>query len=232
MKITPIASSSRGNAVLVDDGQTMLLLDAGIPYKELSRSVHISAIDGVLITHEHMDHCRAVPELLRRGCTIYASNGTMDYMKMPAGTIATYRSVRHGKAFTIGSFRVMPFSVRHDAAEPLGFVFQSESTDKKGIYVVDSGIIEWYFEGVTHWLIEANHYEAGLANADLDERIKQRIERNHMSFEKVKTFLNTSDLSKTEEIHLLHLSNGNSNEARFVSDIQKMTGVPVYVHGE
>ena len=231
MKIHPIASSSKGNAVLVDDGKSKILLDAGITYKKLAVQCpcKISNINAVLVSHEHSDHVKAVPELLRRGVECYASEGTWGALlgggaKWPA--IPCY----HKLQFQVGTFKIFPFNVAHDANQPFGFMVKSTYSGKKLIYVVDSGVIYFDFKGVTHWLVEANHYEEGIKNADLDERVKERILRNHMSFEKLSTFLSTSDLSKTEQIHLLHLSDGNSNERKFVQDLQRQTGVPVYVH--
>jgi phosphoribosyl 1,2-cyclic phosphodiesterase len=132
--------------------------------------------------------------------------------------------------FTVGTMKIIPFNVKHDCNQPFGFLVKSLITGKKLVYIVDSGVIWFDFKGVTHWLVEANHYEKGLENSDLEEVVKKRIAENHMSFERLSEFLSDSDLSNTEEIHLLHLSNGNSNEQKFVLELQRQTGVPVYVH--
>lgn len=231
MKITPIASGSSGNAILVDDGRSKILLDAGITYSKLQKKcpVRLTEIEGVLLSHAHSDHVKAVPELLKRGTLCFASEGTWgalvgDLPKWPG------RCCYHKLEFQLGSYKVVPFNVKHDVVQPFGYMVKSMFTGKKLIYVVDSSIIYFDFKGVTHWLVEANHYEDGLKKADLDERVKKRILENHMSFESLSTFLSTSDLSKTEQIHLLHLSNANSNEHKFVQDLQRQTGVPVYVH--
>jgi phosphoribosyl 1,2-cyclic phosphodiesterase len=231
MKIHPIASSSKGNAVLVGDGQTKILLDAGLRFSDLQNKspCPLSEVDGVLISHEHSDHVKAVPELMKRGIECYASQGTWgamigDFPKWP-GFVCS-----HNVDFKIGTFVISPFNVKHDANQPFGYMGKSNATNKRFVYIVDSGVIYFNFKGITHWLLEANHYEVGIKNADLDERVKERILRNHMSFERLSQFMKESDLSKTEQIHLLHLSNGNSNERKFVQDLQRQTGVPVYVH--
>jgi phosphoribosyl 1,2-cyclic phosphodiesterase len=231
MKIHAIASSSKGNAILVDDGITKLLLDAGLRFKELQKKCpcKISEVDAVLISHEHGDHVKAVPDLLKRGKECYASEGTWGAL---VGGLPRWPRFPcyHKLSFEVGTFKIIPFNVKHDANQPFGYMGKSRETNKRFVYIVDSGVVYFDFKGITHWLLEANHYEAGIKNADLDERVKERILRNHMSFERLSQFMKESDLSKTEQIHLLHLSNGNSNERKFVQDLQRQTGVPVYVH--
>ena len=230
MKITPIASGSSGNAILVSDGTTKILLDAGITYRSLSRRVDLSEVQATLISHHHGDHVKAVPELLRRGHEVYASRGEWECIGEDSLSEWNSNIVAHREPVSIGSFRIMPFNVNHDTPEPLGYYGVSTETNKRFVYIVDSAIINFGFKGVTHWLLEANHYREGLENSTLDDIVKQRIANNHMSFENLKTFLATSDMKSTEQIHLLHLSNGNSNEKLFQQELQQQYGVPVYCH--
>jgi phosphoribosyl 1,2-cyclic phosphodiesterase len=69
-----------------------------------------------------------------------------------------------------------------------------------------------------------------LRNNDLPAAHKKRVMRSHFSLDNVKEFLRANDLSKVKEIHLLHLSDGNSDEARFKREIQELTGKPVFIH--
>ena len=231
MKIHPIASGSSGNAILVDDGNTKILLDAGLAFKELQRlcPCGLSEVGAVLITHEHGDHVKAVPELMKRGTEVYASEGTWGALIGGLPKWPGY-GCYHKLEFHVGSFKIVPFNVRHDANQPFGFMGKSMRTGKSFVYIVDSGVIYFNFKGITHWLLEANHYEKGIENSDLDDRVKKRILNNHMSFESLSEFMSNADLSKTEQIHLLHLSNRTSNERKFIKDLQRQTGVPVYVH--
>jgi len=230
MKIHPIASGSSGNAIVVSDGVTSILLDAGISYRRLARRIDLYSVQGVLLSHHHGDHVKGAPELIRRGHDVYASLG--EWEKIYEDSLSTWNCniCYHGNPFRIDSFLIMPFNVRHDTPEPLGFMIKSEETGKKLVYIVDSAIVDFSFNGITHWLLEANHYREGLENSDLDDIVKQRIANNHMSFENLQRFLSTSDMSKTEEIHLLHLSKGNSHEKLFQQTLQQQYGVPVYCH--
>lgn len=253
MQIHHIASGSDGNAILVSDGETHLLLDAGLSYRKLTdelrqAGVRPSELAGVLLTHEHTDHSKAVPELLRRGSDVYLSLGTfhaLNKIKKKNGweSIMPFNPVINPLEFEIddkgqknyyqheiGSWLVKPFDVLHDASEPLGFMFRSEATGDKGVYISDSAIVDYDFKGITHWIIEANYAEDLLEAGDYHPAVKRRVRKNHFSLENLKTFLGTSDLSKTKQIVLVHLSDSNSDAQLFVDELQKLTGVPCYAH--
>lgn len=230
MKITPIASSSKGNAIMVDDGTTKVLLDAGVPVPRLQEFCSPSQIDGVLVSHGHKDHTRGLPALIRRGVKAYASRGCIDAMEPMQYTHFLLHEIKHLVKFELGSFNVLPFYVVHDTPEPMGFLLQSIATSEKLVYIVDSGYVKYDFRGVNYWLLEANHDEDIINESSMDSRLRNRIMKNHMSIQKVHKFLSTSDLSVTKQVHLLHLSDNNSDEEKFVTTIQKLTGCPVYLH--
>jgi len=75
MEIKPIASSSKGNAYLISDFQTTVLIECGIPLKELKRKTNFivpNVIDACLISHEHGDHSKSLKDLLNAGVRCYA----------------------------------------------------------------------------------------------------------------------------------------------------------------
>ena len=226
MLINHITSGSKGNAIIVDDGESKLLLDAGIRYKDVARWIRPTDLAGVLVTHEHQDHAKAVHELARRGLHVCLSRGTADELEVDKNSNA--RIIEHLQQFEAGSWIVVPFDVIHDSAEPMGFLFQSTATGEKGVYIVDSGLVGYNFSGVTHWLLECNYSERLLEDGPYEDYLKDRVRRNHFSLEDLKTFLGDSDLSETEEIYLLHLSSANADEELFKKYIQRLTGKPVY----
>lgn len=228
MKITPIASSSNGNAILVSDGKTNILLDIGVLAKKIQEHIDISDIDAVLVSHSHSDHTKGLAELVRRGIKAFASKGCIDDMKTKHPFLI--KEMTHLLPFQTGTFIVLPFHVVHDTPNPMGFLLKSTKTGEKLVYIVDSGYVKYDFSGVNYWLIEANHCEDILEASEMNLRLKLRIRKNHMSIQKAHKFLSTSDLDSTKEIHLLHLSNNNSNESLFIHKIQSLTGCPVYVH--
>src|SRR5690625_2289943 len=129
IEIRTLASSSAGNAYHVTDGKTALLLEAGIHYREIQKALNfrLSEVAGVLISHDHKDHCKAVPDLMRAGIDIYSSHGTFDTLNL-SGHRA--KVVQAKQQFTIGTWTIMPFDVQHDVAEPLGYLLANQAGDK------------------------------------------------------------------------------------------------------
>ncbi len=130
MMIKVIASGSSGNATLISDGETSLLLDAGISIKALERGsgFTLSRVSACLVTHEHQDHSRASKDLAKRGIDIYASAGTLQAINADGHR---YKTVTPLKSFSVGSFEILGYDVKHDAAEPLGYLIYSRHTNEK-----------------------------------------------------------------------------------------------------
>lgn len=233
MKINVIASGSSGNATLISDGETSLLLDAGITIKELERGsgFTLSRVTACLVTHEHQDHSRAYKDLAKRGIDIYASAGTLQAINADGHR---YKAVPPLSPFSIGSFEVMGYDVKHDAAEPLGYLIRSRHTGEKLVYLVDTAFVKYSFSNVDYFVIECNHGERELMNSvtrgTISPTLAARIARNHFSLERLLRFFEKSDPSSGKEIHLVHLSDNNSDEQRFKREVQRATGISVYVH--
>lgn len=232
MDIQVLASSSSGNCYYVSDSKTPLLLECGIPFKEIQRCLDFqtSSIAGVLLTHEHSDHAKAARDVLRAGLDIYASQGTTDALGLKSHRM---HPIQAKKQFGIGSWTILPFDVKHDAAEPLGFLLASGT--EKLLYITDTYYCRYKFSGLTHIMIEANHsYDILRANVEsgiISAEHKNRLIRSHFSLENVKEFFKANDLSRVREIHLIHLSGDNSDAQRFKREIAGLTGKPTYIAG-
>lgn len=233
IEIRSLGSSSAGNAYRVTDGHTPLLIEAGLKYKDIQRALafRVSGLAACLITHEHGDHSAAVKDLIRAGVTIYTSRGTADALGITGHRV---QYVAAKQPFTIGTWTIMPFETEHDAAEPLGFLLAS-SAGGKLLFATDTYFIRYRFAGLTHIMVECNYSLEILRRNVSDGRVpgplKSRVMRSHFSLEHVKQFLQANDLSQVREIHLLHLSDSNSDEAAFKHEIMALTGRPVYVAG-
>lgn len=231
MTIKPLASGSKGNAYIVSDGVTTLLLDAGIPIKEImiGCGFNTSSLAGCLITHSHMDHCKADKELIMLGVPVYMSEGTKTARNLNHRAYA----VSHGKSLVVGSFKVLPFDVEHDAPEPLGFVIESIATKEKLLYFTDTYYLKYKFSGLNYILGECNYSKEAMDRAVDEGRLHvdlaKRLYKSHMSLETFLSFLRANDISKVKEIYLLHMSDTNGEEERFKREVQKLTGVEVYV---
>lgn len=227
MDIKIIASGSSGNAYLIGDGKTRLLLDAGIPFKriQIGCGFRTSSIDGCLVTHRHGDHAAAIPKLLQRGITVY-SNADV------AGLYPGVQSVEARREFRIGTLRILPFEAEHDVP-CYGYQVTSEETGEKLVYITDSAYVRYTFTGLTHIMIEANYAQEIMIENVRDERVPlslaARVMGTHMSIETLLDLLQANDMSKVRQIYLLHLSDGNSDAAAFRRQVQQETGAEVYI---
>lgn len=230
MEIRVIASSSAGNCYLLDDGSSPLLLEAGIRFQDLRRAVGfgLSRLAACLVSHEHQDHARAVADVLKAGVDVYASAGTWEALEIKHHRAHTIRALQQVR---IGPWTVLPFDTVHDAAEPLGFLLATGLW--KVLYLTDSGYCKYRFQGLTHIMLEVNHsvelLRQAVASGAIPLAHKNRVMRNHMSLERALEFLRACDLSQVQEIHLLHLSDQNSNAEEFKRRVAAATGLPVYV---
>lgn len=227
MEFKQYASSSNGNMYTVSDGQTILLLEAGVPFNNVKKNLGftVSAIDGCLVTHEHMDHAKACKDLLKAGIELYTSRGTADAL----GLSATYNLhyVQAEKQFQVNTLRVLPLAIEHDCVEPLGFLIQSTIDGDKLLFITDTHYIRYRFKGLTHIAAECNHSLRLIESLEPNRR--KRLMETHMSLETLLEMLKANDLSRVKEIHLLHLSDGNSDEAEFKRAVMRLTGKPVYI---
>ena len=227
MDIKVIASGSSGNAYLIGDGKTRLLLDAGIPFKriQIGCGFRTSSIDACLVTHRHGDHAAAIPKLLQRGLTVY-SNADV------AGLYPGVQHVETRREFCVGTFRILPFEAEHDVP-CYGYQVTSEETGEKLVYITDSAYVRYTFTGLTHIMVEANYAQEIMIENVRDERVPlslaARVMETHMSIETLLDLLRSNDMSKVRQIYLLHLSDNNSDAEAFKRQVQQETGAEVYI---
>lgn len=223
MNFKTIASGSSGNCYILETEKGSLLIEAGIPVKKIKQALgfDFSNIQGCLITHEHGDHSKAIKDIAKLGIDVYASNGTLKALDC---TSHRFVPVAHGKTQTIGEFDVLPFNTEHDAAEPLGFLIRYK--DRKLLFATDTCYLRYRFSGLTCIAIECNYVRAVmedmLEKGLVDIKRVTRTIKNHMSLESLIDLLKANDLSKVQEIHLLHLSNENSNIPIIKREIRKI----------
>jgi phosphoribosyl 1,2-cyclic phosphodiesterase len=127
---------------------------------------------------------------------------------------------------SINGWKIIAFKTDHDAAAPCGFLVLDPSGKYKICYITDTASVNYDFPGVTHWLIECNHsFDLLNKNDGLTSEIKQRIWSSHLDIVRCRNYLKSQDLSKTESIHLIHMSDSNSNKDKFVDEINHAIAV-------
>jgi phosphoribosyl 1,2-cyclic phosphodiesterase len=230
IKVTAIASSSLGNLYILDNGNSQLVLECGVPWKQMLKALDFWIVDvaGVLVTHEHMDHARAVKDAAEAGLDIYLSKGTAEAIGATGHRIHHVESLQQ---FRISEWTVMPFGTVHDAVDPLGFLIAIDK--EKILFMTDSAYCRYRFKGITHLMLECNFsneiLEGNIQIEIIDAGRRRRLLASHFSLDRVKDFLSVNDISKLREIYLLHLSESNSDAAEFKKQVQSITGVPVTV---
>jgi phosphoribosyl 1,2-cyclic phosphodiesterase len=217
MKFESLASSSHGNAYIVSDSDTRILLECGVSHKQLQKlaGFSLSDIKACLVSHEHKDHAKCVDELIKRGMEVYMSYGTARALENESATL-----IENMEQFNVGSFDIVPFTTFHDAAEPLGFLIKSRIDGDVLAFATDTVNLRYKFPGLNILAIEANYDRKILDRCErLPEKVRHRITNSHMEIETLCDYLRSLDLSECREIHLLHLSDAMSDEGSFMRKV-------------
>lgn len=218
MRFEALASSSAGNAYIVSDNDTRILLECGVSHKNLQKlsGFTLSEFQACLVSHEHKDHAKSVMELISRGMEVYMSQGTADALETDA-----VKLVESMEQFNVGSLDIVPFTTFHDAAEPLGFLIKSRVDGDVLAFATDTVNLRYKFPGLNILAIEANYDQNVLERSSRPEKLKKRIVNAHMEIDTLCEYLRSLDLSKCREIHLLHLSDAISHEGHFINKVAR-----------
>ena len=244
--VNVIASGSKGNCTALTIGKAIILLDAGVKFSKIQEALNFENPLAALITHEHGDHANltTINELLTRGVNVYMSKGTADALKLeprhnlfivkpdtetfilepPVESLQGETSINEQISFKT-------FSTTHDAAEPLGFEISPHAAG----YFIDTSTLPPIMGRFPQkiLLIECNHDEQVLRDADIDPTQKQRILHNHLSVQKVVAYINyivnTIGAAWVREVHLLHMSKRHGDADLFWQMVQEVAGDKVKV---
>lgn len=217
MKVCVLGSSSSGNCTYVASGCTAILIDAGLSGRETVRRLAEIGVDGerisaICLTHEHSDHTAGLSALHKGGrIALYANSGTIQGFEAKAGADRLKWNIfAPGSPFTVGDMRVEPFSVPHDAYDPVGFIVESEG-QRVGV-VTDmgmvTGLIRERLRSCNAVVVESNHDELLLKNADRPWHLKQRIfsRQGHLSNEHAADLIAGIAGAHLAVVFLAHLS--------------------------
>lgn len=232
MKIKTLATGSKGNAYLVDDDCTVLLLECGISLRKLMRrsEYSLSRVSACLITHEHDDHAMAVKQLIGLGIPIWCSKGTATVLKID-GEPVVHSEMRAGHVVKIGTMAIMPIAVEHDAAEPFGWLIYSEASSQRLVFLTDTRVADVSLPAVHHIMVECNHM--GLDSMAQTNAIHaDRVIRNHMSLDDCIRFLLHQDLSQVQDIRLIHISHSHGDPMAMRNAVAAATGRQVIIAGQ
>jgi len=225
-----LASSSSGNASLLTDDKTMIMLDCGLPWKKIKQSTRFktSSLLGICATHFHKDHCAGIKDASKSGIDIFMLPETKEALGLNGHRI---HEIELLKKFNIGTFSIKAFPLKHDVPT-CGFLIMNKLGEKM-VYIADTAYCEFKFPALQIIAIECN-YQNEILNENIDKGsvpafMKDRLIHSHLSLKNVIEFLKVNDLNKLKAIYLMHLSNNNCNEQEIKTEVQKITGKPTYI---
>lgn len=197
-----VLSSGAANCIFFGNAKTKILIDAGMllrPFQARMCEIGeaLSAVTGILLTHEHSDHCAGLPLLRKRFFgTVYGTTGT-------AAAVGGASHITSD--FMVGDFRIVPFPVHHDAAEPVAYGI--EGAGRKVIVALDLGSIPNCMEAeATDIILECNHDSDVLAACEYHRTLKDRIRRFHLNNGSVEEFIRDRMSPTVERLILAHIS--------------------------
>ena len=231
MELKIIGSSSAGNCYLLENDHEALLLETGVRFSDVKKVIgfDVAKIFGCLITHSHLDHCKYTKEVLAAGINCYTSQGTIVETGINHHRLIP---VKAGVKFCFCGFSILPFNVKHDTAEPLGFLIHHRECGTV-LFMTDTYYVEYRFANLNHILVECNYSEEilndNLENWRINSVVKNRVIQSHMELKTLLQMLSANNLSAVRSIVLLHLSDSNSNAEQFRRTVENHTSKSVYV---
>ena len=217
LKIKVLGSGSKGNCYLLDYGEETLILDCGVPVKEVKKGLdfNISRVVGAICTHIHQDHSLCVKDFKNMGIPVFEG-----YKSYEDG-----RNTMHSKEF--GSFKIKTFQLPHDDVLNCGFYITV--ADQKILYMTDFEYCKYRFtkQNIDHILIECN-YQQELINTDLPQ-FYHKI-KGHASLNTCRDFIDVNKSDNLKTVLLLHMGGDTCNAMECVEEIQNLVNSSVYVN--
>jgi phosphoribosyl 1,2-cyclic phosphodiesterase len=226
--VSMLASGSRGNCALVSSSRTKILVDAGISCRETFKRLKSlgedpQSLSAILITHEHSDHVYGLATLAKKlripiFMTVATHAAWARAMRTVNGErpqLKKFERFESGHRFQVGDIEVKPFTIPHDAADPVGFTFRVEGT--KVSVATDLGYlpvnVRDHLRGSDILIMESNHDVEMLRGGSYPWSVKQRVASNvgHLSNEKLADFLTGDYDNSAAFVVLAHLSTENNH---------------------
>lgn len=218
------ASSSSGNFYTIEDSGQTLFLECGVSIDEIKKIMNFdfSTVVGCLVSHEHSDHAKSIYKLLHLGVAVGSTASAMQNIKHHKKFV-----IEPNKAFKVGDFYVKAFKLVHDV-DNFGYLIQTPS-GKRILFATDTQYVMTQFNDIDVYMLECNFDLASMQRAVhcgmLDQAVLIRVSQTHMSLETMCAYLDSADLTRTKRIMLIHLSDGNSDEEKYIKTVQDLTGV-------
>lgn len=227
----PLASGSKGNCLYIGTEKTKLLIDAGIGIKNLKErleliGVHLSQIDAVIVTHEHTDHIKGLERLACEDqIPVFVNSDTACAIASYVKKAPRFKIFSTGEYFSFGDIEILPFSIPHDAADPVGFTFHLEGL-KIGVCAdlgfVSTSIVQT-LKKCDYLYVEANHQPSMVYASARPAIYKQRVlgRQGHLSNEECSSLIEQIFHPNLKQIYLAHLSSECNHPDVALGTVQK-----------
>jgi phosphoribosyl 1,2-cyclic phosphodiesterase len=215
-----LGSGSSGNCTFLSTSRARILVDAGFSCREITKRLagigeRPESLHGILITHEHSDHIGGLARLSKKhGIPVYVSARTRAALP-PTTELPAVETIEPGKSFVIEDLTVEPFTIPHDAVDPVAFRFAAE-----GLRMAVATDLGYLPENVKHHLagchlmvIESNHDIEMLRNGPYPWYVKERVwsRTGHLSNKALCDFLRQEYDGAAQVMVLAHLSEHNNH---------------------
>ncbi len=231
MIIDVLASSSLGNAYIVSDCYSSILLEAGISYRELQTKSNFKVNDVVacFVTHSHLDHSKAIKDLAKAAIDVYAPTETFEALKLSGHRL---HGLNENDVVEVGTFKVKALKMHHDCI-CFGYMVLSTITGEKLFFATDTYKITVNPAKVDYMILEIN-YQMEIVNRLVNEgvmetSIRHRLMNSHFELSNALKWLTRIDKSNLKRIYVAHLSSGNANAEEIKRAVIEAMGVPVTI---
>lgn len=215
MRLKCLGSSSAGNCYLLqaDSGET-LILDCGIPIKEIKKGLdwNIKDVVGVLCTHKHLDHSKSVKDFETMGIPICKPYETLLMSQFLANSYFTVRAFD----LTTVDGRWTHTDANGEPCPIFGFLITHKEMGKM-LYITDCEVIKWKFKGINHILLGVN-YDKDLV--DTNNPKANHVFRGHLSIDTACDFVKANDSDSLQNVIMCHLSSENADKDSFIAKMK------------
>lgn len=212
-----LGSGSSGNCYLLSTETETLVLDCGLPIREIKKGLDwdISKVVGVLCSHIHSDHSKAVKDFENMGIPIFAPYRSLEPMSFKDS------SQVKAQAFDLTDKNGKFMHTNNDGSECpcYGFLLEHEDMGKL-LYITDTELVKWRFSGINHILISCNYQKKYIS----DSAKRNHVLRGHMELETVKGFIKANKSNALRTVILCHLSGDSADPEECLSEVQKVVG--------
>lgn len=214
MKLKCIATGSTGNCyTLTSDSGETLILDCGIPIKEIKKGLNwdITGVVGAICTHSHQDHSKSVKELTNMGIPVYAP-----YINSNPMMIGSWFWRIQAFDLTTVDGRWTHTNADRTECPCYGFLITHHEMGKL-LYITDTELIKWRFKDINHILLGVN-YDKDLV--DTDNPKANHVFRGHLSIDTACDFVKANDSDSLQNVIMCHLSSENADKDSFIAKMK------------